>query len=97
MEENEIEYFNDPDVASRDAPVPLFLKLTYILLPIWGLITFYVFWNGSVGWLDRGYWHELQIAANTTYPIENQEDPHAIQKSADFSTQKSENVKNSSE
>ena len=77
--EEEIEYFNDPDISSRDAKVPLFLKLTYILLPIWGLITFYIFFNGSVGWLDRGYWHELQIAANTTFPIENQNEPEEKQ------------------
>lgn len=86
--EEEIEYFNDPGITSRDAPVPLFLKLTYILLPIWGLITFYIFWNGSVGWFDRGYWKELQIAANTTFPFENQDDPHAPSKPSDFSTQR---------
>jgi hypothetical protein len=70
--EGEIELYGDPGIATFDAKVPKFLKLTYLLWPIWGVITFYYFWNGSVGWLDRGYWRELQIAANTTFPIENQ-------------------------
>ena len=68
----EIELYGDPGIASYDAKVPKFLLLTYIFLPIWGIIAFYYFWNGSTGWFDRGYWHELQIAANTTFPIENQ-------------------------
>jgi hypothetical protein len=68
----EIELYGDPGIASFDAKVPKFLLIMYLILPIWGLITFFYFWNGSAGWLDRGYWHELQIAANTTFPIENQ-------------------------
>lgn len=69
---SEIELYGDPGIASYDAKVPLFLKLTYILLPIFGFIAWYYFWNGSTGWLDRGYWNQLQIAANTTLPYENQ-------------------------
>lgn len=69
--ENEAELYGDPGIASYDAKVPKFLLLTYLLLPIWGVVTFFYFWNGSLGWFDRGYWHELQIAANTTFPIEN--------------------------
>ena len=68
---HEIELYGDPGIASYDAKVPKFLLLTYLLLPIWGIATFYYFWNGSLGWLDRGYWRELQVAANTTFPIEN--------------------------
>lgn len=68
----EMEYYGDPKITSLDAKVPLFLKLTYIIFPIWGIFTFYFFWNGSAGWFDRGYWKELQVAANTTFPIENQ-------------------------
>lgn len=70
--DSELELYGDPKIASLDAKVPLFLKLTYIILPIWGIVTFYIFCNGSVGWFDRGYWKELQVAANTTFPIENQ-------------------------
>jgi hypothetical protein len=69
---DQIELFGDPGIASMDAKVSTYLKLTYVILPIWGLITLYYFWNGSLGWFDRGAWHELQIAANTTFPIENQ-------------------------
>lgn len=64
----EMEDYYDPSIKSLDAKVPWWLKWTYIILPIWGIITFYYFWNGSVGWFDRGHWHELQKAANTTYP-----------------------------
>ncbi len=71
-ETNEIEFYGDPDISSRDAKVPKFLILTYAILPFWGLLTLYYFWNGSAGWFDRGYWHELQVAANTTFPIVNQ-------------------------
>ncbi len=52
--------------ASNDAKVPRWLILTYIVLPIWGIYVWGVYWNGSVGWLDRGYWQQLQEAANTT-------------------------------
>ncbi len=65
----EVEYYGDPSIESYDAPVPTFLKWTYITLPIWGILVFYLYWNGSWGWLDRGYWRQLQNAAKTTYPI----------------------------
>ncbi len=71
----EIELYGEPGIASLDAKVPKFLFWTYIILPIWGLMALYYFWNGSRGWFDRGYWRELQIAANTTFPVENQNDP----------------------
>jgi hypothetical protein len=72
----EIELYGDPGIASYDAKVPKFLKFTYLILPIWGLLTLYYFWNGSRGWFDRGSWHQLQIAANTTFPIQNQNMPN---------------------
>ncbi len=67
-EQHEIEEYGDPGILSADAPVPTFLKWTYILLPIWGIIAFSLYWNGSSGWLDRGYWRQLQEAAGTTFP-----------------------------
>lgn len=70
-EEDEIEEYGDPQITSKDANVMTWLKLTYIILPIWGLFTLFYYWNGSKGWLDRGYWHQLQQAANTTYPFKN--------------------------
>lgn len=70
---DELELYGDPKIASFEGKkIPRFLVWTYILLPIWGIFQFYYFWNGSTGWFDRGYWHELQIAANTTFPVENQ-------------------------
>jgi hypothetical protein len=69
-EEDHIEEYGDAQIASKDAPIPRWLKISYILLPIWGIICLYVFFNGSHGWLDRGYWNQLQRAALTTYPTE---------------------------
>lgn len=68
----EIELYGDPGIATFDSKVAKPLLILYLILPIWGFATLFYFWNGSAGWFDRGYWHELQIAANTTFPIENQ-------------------------
>jgi hypothetical protein len=65
---DELETYGDEGIASKDAPVPTWLKLTYIILPLWGILAFWIYWNGSSGWLDRGYWQQLQRAANTTMP-----------------------------
>ena len=67
----EIELYGEPAIATYHANVPLFLKLTYIVLPVWGIAMAIIYFNGSIGWLDRGAWHQLQIAANTTLPYEN--------------------------
>ena len=66
--ENEIEEYGDRGIATANKNVPKFLILTYAILPIWGLFSLYYYWNGSEGWLDRGYWKQLQKAANTTFP-----------------------------
>lgn len=58
----------DEVIKSNDAPVPRWLICNYIFWPIFGLFWLWYFWNGSHGWLDRGYWHQLQEAANTTFP-----------------------------
>ena len=68
----DLELYGDDKIASFNARIPKFLMLTYLLLPLWGIASLYYYWNGSCGWLDRGYWKELQIAANTTFPIKNQ-------------------------
>jgi len=65
-----LEYYGDPGIVSKDAPVPRWLKWTYILLPIWGICSWYYYFEGSHGWLDRGYWQQLQRAALTTFPTE---------------------------
>lgn len=86
-EEHELEIYAEPEIASGHAKVPKFLLFTYIVLPVWGLISMYYYWNGSAGWLDRGYWKQLQIAANTTFPIENQNMPQTIEKEDKISKQ----------
>lgn len=70
---NETEEYGDPGIASNDAPIPKWLHFNYVLWIIVGLVGFYFFWNGSYGWLDRGYWQQLQRAAGTTIPFENAE------------------------
>ena len=74
-DEDHIEEYGDQYITSKDAKVPRWLLFVIAILPFWGIFTFYMYWNGSSGWLDRGYWHQLQIAANTTFPIMNQNDP----------------------
>jgi hypothetical protein len=67
-----IEEYGDEGIASLDAPVPKWLKFNYVLWIVFGLIWFYLFCNGStVSYFDRGYWFELQKAANTTFPTLN--------------------------
>ena len=71
---DELEDYGDTGIQSKNTPVPRWLLATYLILPIWGIISFCLYWNGSEGWLDRGYWRELQQAANTTFPqIERRE------------------------
>jgi hypothetical protein len=65
-----IDDYGDPGIRSGHAPIARWLKVTYVILPIWGLISGYIFWNGSTGWLDRGSWQLLEQAARTTFPME---------------------------
>lgn len=58
---------------SEDRKIPKFLYVTYIVLAVWGIWGFIAYWNGSHGFLDRGYWQRLQRAAYTTYPFEKKE------------------------
>lgn len=53
--------------------MPKWLTIFYVLLIIGGIWAFIAYWNGSHGWLDRGYWQQLQKAAHTTFPFEQQE------------------------
>ena len=69
--EGEIEYYGDPQIATYDAKVPAVLKWSYLFWPIWGIVTFYYFWNGSMSG-EGGYWQALQVAANTTFPIQSE-------------------------
>lgn len=73
--DDHIELYGDPKIASAHGKVPIFLLINYIIWPIWGIIWFFLYWNGSWGWVDRGHWEQLQRAANTTFPSENQTDP----------------------
>lgn len=69
----EPDFYGDPRINSGHAPIPRWILIIALILPIWGVVSLYVYWNGSSGWLDRGYWQQLQRAANTTYPYDQQQ------------------------
>lgn len=69
---DDIDYYGDEYIASHHGTVPGWLKIQYVIWPAWGVIWLMLYWNGSSGYLDRGYWQQLQRAANTTFPIVNQ-------------------------
>lgn len=70
--QEDVEEYGDEGIASGNAPVPFFLKFNYVIWILFGIVWFYLFWNGSaVPFFDRGYWFELQKAANTTIPFLN--------------------------
>ena len=71
----ELEEYGDSGIASGDTQVPMWLKVVYFSLPIWGIVWFFLYWNGSQGWLDRGYWDELEKAANTMIPYQQYKEP----------------------
>ena len=58
---------------SKEKKIPKFLIVTYVIVFVWGIWGFFAYWNGSHGWVDRGYWQKLQKAADTTYPFEKKE------------------------
>ncbi len=74
MSEEGFDIYGDTGLSSADAKVPRWLFWSYPILIIWGFIWLFFFWDGSRGWLDRGYWHQLEEAANTTrfYSIEKE-------------------------
>lgn len=74
-QEQEVEYYGDPQISSGHAKVPLWLTASYIFWIVFGLIWLVLYWNGSWGWVDRGYWQELQRAANTTFPTQDSMNP----------------------
>jgi len=58
---------------SEDHKIPKFLQVTFLIILVWGVWALIAYRNGSHGWLDRGYWQQLQEAANTTFPFEKKE------------------------
>jgi len=68
MSEEELEVYGDTQIASGHGKIDTWLIFFYIALPIWGVIWMFLYWNGVHGWLDRGHWHQLEKAANTTFP-----------------------------
>lgn len=75
-----VHYGKDEVDEFDDVGVPTFLKITYLVLPIWGILWFYSYWNGSHGWLDRGYWQELERVAQTKLyeQVVEERDPSSV-------------------
>lgn len=73
IQDPDVDLYGDKDIASGHAPPPKWLIVSNTFFTIFGLIWLCFFWNGSYGWLDRGYWSQLQRAANTTYPYTTRE------------------------
>lgn len=69
----EFDFYEGGSISSAHGGIPKWLWFFYIAMPLWGLVWFYLYWNGSSGWLDNGYWQQLQRAANTTSPYVNVE------------------------
>lgn len=66
-----MENYEDVGVPDQnDTKIPKWLMMSYLFWIVIGLICFYLFWDGSWGWFDRGHWHQLQEAARTTPPYE---------------------------
>ena len=72
------EYADHEIMEYANTKIPSFLKWVYLICPIWGIFWMYTFWDGSAGWLDRGYWYELEESANTipkfNFTIEDSEE-----------------------
>lgn len=75
--DKDIFQYGDPGISSADAPVPVWLRSSHVFWTIFGFVWLLLYWNGSWGWLDPGYWQQLQRAANTTFPTENFNDLEA--------------------
>ncbi len=68
MNQDDEYLFDVPE--TEENRIPIFLYITYIVVLVGGILAFIAYWNGSHGFLDRGYWQQLQKAAYTTYPFE---------------------------
>jgi len=53
-------------IQEYSRPIPLWLRLMYIILPIWGVVILWLYWSGSWGIMDPGTWQSLQEASQTT-------------------------------
>jgi len=65
--------FDEEIPHTEERNVPKFLYVVYAVVLVIGILGFFFFWNGSKGWLDRGFWQGLQKAADTTAPYQQQE------------------------
>jgi hypothetical protein len=67
-EDDHVVLYGDEYIKSYHGIVPTWLKYQYALWIVAGMVWFFLYWNGSWGYLDRGSWQQLQRAALTTFP-----------------------------
>lgn len=71
-----LDNYGDNEVQEyHDTPIPKFLLAVYMILPIWGVMWWALYWNGSQGFLDRGYWSDLEEVAGTKKVAEKLVEP----------------------
>lgn len=52
-------------IQEYSRPIPMWLKMMYVVLPILGIWILFMYWNGSWGFMDPGTWQSLQEASCT--------------------------------
>lgn len=73
--DDEVEFYGDTGIASNEGTIPTWIKWVVVVTIAWGFVWLYFFWDGATGWIDRGYWQQLEQAANTTMPWQDADDP----------------------
>jgi hypothetical protein len=68
QEELNLEEYSSEEARDLNMPVPLFLKVTYVVVLAVCIFWAVYFWGGSRGYFDRGRWRQLEVAAQTTTP-----------------------------
>ncbi len=68
-------YGDDEVIEYTNTKIPKWLWIFYIGMPLWAILWFWLYWDGSEGLLDRGHWRALEEAAHTTYPFEESQGP----------------------
>ncbi len=87
MDKYHIDEYGDQEVREyHDTPIPKFLMAIYIVLPIWGILWWSLYWDGSQGFLDRGFWSELEKAAGTRKVVEAPASPGQSERSSSSSS-----------
>lgn len=68
--------YGDHEVVEyNNTRTPRWLWIFYIGTPLFAALWIWIFWNGTTEPLDPGHWHQLQQAADTTFPLQASKGP----------------------